>query len=253
MTSELRHGATLLVTVLTTCVACAAVNGAVSLLGVQYQQDDPYTEYLCYWHDANYPTGCGADVVGSNVHVYLKNDGASEVTIEDVYLEGYSLKTVIEQKMENDHKCYSIYYHWDNPPQAILDAGEPVWFRADPNPIPAGGVGQVVVRLRRVPTTNPIDIAVDTSANTLETSIDIDASAPVLASVGFSWDRTKAYLHWRRSNGTAPTTVKMDGANVTSGITTVNDADEDFAVSVIELDTALDAMTYHVYLSLIHI
>ena len=75
----------------------AGADAAVTLLGVQYQQDNPYTEYQCIWHDRNYPTDCGAVVGGSNVHVYLRNDGTSSVTINDVTLAGYSLKTVIKR------------------------------------------------------------------------------------------------------------------------------------------------------------
>ena len=66
---------------------------------------------------------------------------------------GYSLKTVIKKSTAawNPDEQNSIYFYWDNPPQDILDAGEPVWYRADPPTIPAGGVAQVAVRLRYVP------------------------------------------------------------------------------------------------------
>src|SRR5678815_367774 len=83
--------------VLASGMANAATNGAVTLLGVQYQQDNPYTEYQCLWHDGNYPTSCGSVVAGSNVHVYLKNTGASSVSVSDVTLAGYSLATVIKR------------------------------------------------------------------------------------------------------------------------------------------------------------
>ena len=35
----------------------------------------------------------------------------------------------------------------------LIDAGEPVWYKANPTTIPAGTTGQVVVRLRQVPVT----------------------------------------------------------------------------------------------------
>ncbi len=235
-----------LVMALTAGVSCGVADAAVTLLGVQYQQDNPYTEYQCIWHDRNYPTDCGAVVGGSNVHVYLRNDGASSVTINDVTLAGYSLKTVIKRSATY-HNANSIYFYWDNPPQAIIDAGEPVWYKGDPTTIPPGGVAQAVVRLRYVPVTRPVSIGVVTSAGTVSASVPVDSAAPQLASVGFSQDRTKVYLHWRRSGGAAPTTIRMDGNDVTANTTTVGDPSVNFAESVLTLGTALPQGSYHVY------
>ncbi|MGQ9649756.1 MAG: hypothetical protein ACUVXJ_06585 [Phycisphaerae bacterium] len=67
--SSLCCHAHVLVTVLVAGVSCVSANGAVALLGVQYQEDDPFTEYLCFWHDRDYPTSCGVDLPGANLHV----------------------------------------------------------------------------------------------------------------------------------------------------------------------------------------
>ena len=86
--------------------------------------------------------------------MYIKNTGASAVTINDATLGGYSLTTVIKTETGSGYGFASIYYYWgQNPPADILAAGEPVWYIANPTSIPAGGVGQVTVRLRYVPTT----------------------------------------------------------------------------------------------------
>jgi len=68
-----------------------------------------------------------------------------------------------------------------------------------------------------------------------------------LASVGFSSDLKKVYLHWRRSGGAAPTTVKMDGLDVTASTTTVGDPSVNFAASVIQLSSPVLSMSYHVF------
>jgi len=227
---------------------CSTASAAVEVLGVQYQQDDWFTEFNCIWKDSNYPTTCTVGTaVGCNVHAYLKNTGGSSVTVTSVQLEGYDLETVIKENADQ-HNARSIFYYWDNPPTAILDAGEPVWYKVDPSTtIPAGGVVQVVIRLRFVPETNPLDLTIVTSGGTVYPSISISASDPVLASVGFSQDRKKVYLTWRRSGGAAPTTIKMDGTDVTSYATTVGDSSTNYAVSVLSFSTALTNMSYHVY------
>jgi len=61
------------------------------------------------------------------------------VTINDVNFAGYSLNTIIKTTEFNNHFPSSVFLYWDDPPSDVLNAGEPVWYRADPNPIPAGG------------------------------------------------------------------------------------------------------------------
>ncbi len=225
--------------------ACASANAAFQILGVQYQPDWVFPEYECLWHDRQYPGPCTATVPGANVKVFLKNTGPGTETTNDVTLAGYSLKTVIKRNASDDSS--SIYHYWSTPPQAILDAGIPVWFKVDPATIPVGGFGQAVVRLRRVPTTPTIAVGIVSSSGTVITNVVVDANAPQLASVGFSEDRTKVFLHWRRAGGAAPATVWMDGTNVTAITTTVGDPALNFAASVIQLPSPLPAMSFHVY------
>ena len=170
----------ILLAVLASSVVCAGANGAVTLLGVQYQQDELFPEYNCIWHDKDYPTTCPGTYLGGNVHVYLKNTGASSVTISDVTLAGYSLSTVIKLN-DAQHSARSVYYYWDNPPADIVAAGIPVWFKGDPSTIPAGGVAQAVVRLRFPPTTPTVSVGVVTSGGTVNATIPISATAPQLA------------------------------------------------------------------------
>jgi hypothetical protein len=226
-------------------------DGAVTLIGVQCQVDDWFPEFNCIWKDKYYPTSCPVGTaVGCNIHAYLKNTGGSPATVSSVSLVGYNLETVLKLN-ENVHSARSIYFYWDNPPQDILDAGEPVWYKDDPSgAIPAGGVAQVVVRLRFVPVTNPVNLTIVTSGGTVSPNITVDASAPQLASVGFSQDRTHVYLHWRVAAGTgsaAPATIMMDGTDVTPYATTVDDPNVNYAATVLSLPAALDPMSYHVY------
>lgn len=227
---------------------CPAAHGAVELLGTQYQQDDWFPEFNCIWKDKYYPTSCPVSTaVGCNVHVYLKNTGASSVSVTNVRLQGYDLGTVLKLNT-GVHDARSIYFYWDNPPQDILDAGEPVWYKVDPSgAIPPGGVAQVVVRLRFVPVINPVNLSIVTSGGTLNPTIPVNANAPQLASVGFSQDRKKVYLHWRRSGGAAPTTIMMDGVDVTANAATVGDPSVNYAATVLSFTTALGPMSYHVY------
>ena len=226
-------------------LAGRGAHAAVTILGAQYQPNQMFPEYNCFWHDSNYPTNCQSNVQGANVHVYLKNTGASSVTISDVSLGGYSLATAIKMNTGAD-SLSSIYFYWASPPQAILDAGEPIWYKADPSTIPAGGVAQVVVGLRYIPT-NWVSLGVLTSVGPVYTNLTVDPNAPQLASIGYSADLTKVYLQWRRIGGAAPVSVWMDGTNVTSLTTTVGDPSVDFGASVVSLANPLPFFSYHVF------
>jgi hypothetical protein len=224
---------------------------AVEIIGAQYRQDRLFPEFNCYYSSGNYPTSCPQFLPGATVCVLVKNAGTSPVTITDATLAGYSLQTVIKMSTSgtiNPDQQNSIYFYWDNPPQQIFDAGEPVWWKADPPTVPAGGVAQVAVRLRSVPVTPTVAFGVVNSAGpTLVTNIAVDANAPCIASIGYSEDLRKIYLHWRRDGGAAPTSVWLDGVDVTSLTTTVGDPSLNFAASVISLPNPLPFFSYHAY------
>ena len=88
------------------------------------------------------------------------------------------------------------------------------------------------------------------SAGTVTTNITVDASAPRITSISYSEDRKKIYLHWRRpvdGNSAAPTSVYLNGTNVTAYTTTVGDPSLNFAASVISLSDALPFFSYNVF------
>jgi len=229
------------------CLATGGAHAAVEVIGVQYQQDVLFPEYNCIWHDKDYPTSCSSTYLGANLHIYLKNTGAAPISFADATLAGYSLNTVIKESTTG-HNDRSVFYYWDNPPADIVAAGIPVWWKGDPARIPAGGVGQAIIRLRFAPTTPTVTVGVQTSGGNVITNITANTNGmPALASVGFSQDRTKVYLHWRRDGGANPTTIKMDGDDVTAITSTVGDPAMSFAESVIDLTSPLTYMSYHVF------
>jgi hypothetical protein len=239
--------------VLVSGLACVSASGALTVIGTQYQPDQMFTEFDCYWNGGNYPNPCPTNHPGATFHVYVKNTGNSSATITDATLtaNNYSLETAIKMN-SSIANLSSIYFYWNDPPQAILDAGEPVWWKADPPTVPVGGVAQVAVRLRYYPTVPTVAVGVVSSAGTVTTNITVDSLSPRVSSIGYSGDRKKIYLHWRRtsgggSSGAAPAAVWLDGTDVTAYTQTVGDTNVDFAASVISLPSALGHFSYHVY------
>ncbi len=224
------------------------LNAALTVIGTQYREDLLFPEFFCYYASGNYPSSCSTFQPGATVQVCVKNTGGSSETITDATLAGYSLATIIEMSTAgyNPDQLSSIYFYWDNPPQQVLDAGEPVWWKADPATVAAGAVAQVTVRLRSVPT-NHVSFGVVSSSGTITTNITVDANAPRITTIGYSEDRKKVYLQWRRNGGAAPTSVYLNGTNVTSLTTTVGDTNVNFAASVISLSNALPFYSLQAY------
>ena len=244
-------GGRVVLAALLVCGASFEASASISVLGVQYQQDELFPEYNCIWHDKDYPTSCSGTYLGGNLHVYIKNTGASSVSLDDMTLAGYSLNTVVKlDPSGNQHEARSVYYYFDNPQSeapALYAAGLPVWYKLDPATIPAGGVGQAIIRLRFPPTTPTVTVGVTTTGGAATTNITIEAAAPQLANVGFSTNRVKVYLHWRRGGGAAPVSVLMDGVDVTANTVTVGDPSVNYAESVLTPATPLTYMSYHVF------
>jgi hypothetical protein len=236
-------------------LACPAAMGQVTLLGVQYKPDRIFAEHECFWHQDQLPGPCGPSApMGASVHVFLLNSGPTAVTVQDVTLAGISLELALfeEEQVVKRHPV-SIYFglaHGTITQQqfdTLVAAGEPVWYKADTKTIPAGGTAQIAVRLRQVPLTPSVSIQVIHTDGSTSATVPIDASQPRVAGATFSSDLARVFLYWRRGDGTAPTTILMDGNDVTSSTITVSDPGVDIATSVIQLPQPLSPASLHVY------
>jgi len=242
-----------------------SASAEVSLVGVQYRTDHPFPEYECFWHDggyndgpeSQYPNTCGpSSPMGASVHLFLKNNGAVNVPLQNVQLAGVNLSQalyIFDQSQNNAHPA-SIYLARSGGLitaqqfQDLVDAGEPVWYKFEPGTIPAGGVAQVVVRLRRPPATQGINLNVIYGGGSTNVAVTVPTNQPTLAGVSFSADLTQVYLYWRRPQlGQAPIQILMDGVDVTANAVTSTDAAMTLAPSVLQLGAPLTDGSFHVF------
>lgn len=235
-------------------IAAFAVSASaqVTVLGVQYKADQPFPEHECFWDAASYPSSCPAtNPLGGSIHIMLKNNGASSVTVQDVTFNGFSLAQVLVlhfQVVKRQPASIWLNGHTQAELDALLAAGEPVWYKTDPAVIAPGGVSHIVVRLRMTPTIPSINIGVVLNTGTVSTVVPVELDQPRLAGASFSSDLTKAYLYWRRAPGAgAPTTILLNGNDVTANATTVNDSTIGFAASVLQLSQPLVSGSMHVF------
>ena len=240
-------------------VAALAVTGAaaaplmaqVTVIGVQYRADQPFLEHDCFWDAASYPTSCPPANPLSTAHVFLRNAGASPVTMQDVVFAGESLAEILVLHFQVvKRQPASIWLDNLSAPRlnALVAAGEPVWYKMDPAVLPPGGTGQIVVRLRQTPQIPSLSIQVVHSAGTTAATVPVDGAQPRISSIGFSADLTRAYLYWRRAAGpAAPVAIRLDDVDVTAVAATGSDPALPFATTVLQLAQPLAATSLHVF------
>ncbi|HSW44490.1 MAG TPA: immunoglobulin domain-containing protein [Phycisphaerae bacterium] len=252
MPSHLPSRLQILVVILAFTAAATLAIAEVTVLGVQYKADQAFPEHDCFWDAANYPSSCPpTDPLGGSIHVFLRNNGSTSVTVQDVVFSGMSLAEVLSlhfQVVKRQPASVWLAALTSQELQMLLDAGEPVWYKIDPATIAPGGTGQVVVRLRQTPAVPSIGIDVVHSAGTTSTAVPVQLDQPTIAGASFSSDLTKAYLYWRRVAGTAaPTTILFNGNNVTANTTTVSDSTLPYAASVVQLGSPVVSGSFHVF------
>ncbi len=237
--------------VLALLTACAA-SGALEILNASYQPDRMFPEWN-YFYSSSYKPG---DVVpdrvqGGHIYVYLYNSGTTSVTVSDFTINGMALTAGLRSKTDKVYRCdlyaSSVYYPYVH--QTLVDAGIPVWWRVEPSSIPAGGVGEVVVRMRRtIPQTLSCAI-VPSSGGSIACSIPVSgADAARITDYFYSPGTNKLYLYLLHpQKGKIPTAVYVDQNNVTSNCTFAADPDVDIVTVRVNMTSSLSRGTYHVF------
>jgi hypothetical protein len=159
------------------------------------------------------------------------------VAIEDVVFAGFSLTQALALHYQVEKRQpASIWLAGFTTEQleALVAAGEPVWYKSDPVAIAPGGVCQVTVRLRQTPQVPSLNVGVIHSEGTSSAVVPVQPAAASLAGVAFLPDLSGARLYWRHSPaGAVPATILLDGTNVTADTSTAGDPAVDLAVSSI--------------------
>lgn len=224
-------------------------------LGAFYRADLPFPEYLPFWRDTTAPQDLAGGVeVGGSLHVLLRNKGATPLGVEDVLLEGISLRRAIafsqETRKQGLHPASLLFSNL--PPEQrerLVALGEPVWWRVEPPSIPAQGAGEVFVRLRRRPPVESLRLEVQTSVGSFPFFVPIRTDEPRLEGVFFSPNLDRVYLYPHRLKGTnsRPVRVWMDGGDVTARASMGYDEAVRVTPIVLDLEKPLAPLSFHCF------
>jgi len=241
------------------CIATAEPE----LLGMFYRADRPFPQFLPFWREAwSLKDATGETLqyayagmpVGGSVHVFLRNTGLEPLEVEEVRLEGLSLKRAIafsEQKRKRLLRPASIYFAdlTTAERERLLSAGEPVWWRVEPQPVSPGGTAQVLVRLRRTPQSKTLRLGLQWNGGTLEVLVPVRPDHPRMAGIFFSsaLNRVYLYLHHPGDGGRKPRRILLDGRDVTRDSTIGYDETLDIVPVVLRRRKPLSPGSFHVF------
>lgn len=224
------------------------------ILGSLYRADEPRPEFTPYWlEDAKARIPSAAELqktLGGSVHMFLRNDSGSPLTMEDLRFERFSLtKVLVFSDQRKDRKPASIYYA--NLPSADLQKleslGEPVWWKCDPPVIPPGEVAEVAVRLRGKPESPKLNLDLVFSGGSLPFVVGVGADQPRLDGLYYSADRRQVFGYFRRPGraGAAPVKFLFDGQDVTASATVGKDNAIEIVPVVVQLTRELAEGSLH--------
>lgn len=234
--------------------------GAVQIIDAFLVADRPFPEFVQYWSDLEPGEWAAAAarerqrVLGGYIHIYVKNDTAQPVTIDDVLLQGISLKRAIAYSSQRKYKkvTYAASIYFANLSKAeretLINAGEPVWWKVDPSQIKPGESAGVTIRLRRLTPGAGIKVSLKMGDRTLEVPVDPVARKSLVKSVGFGEGLKEIYLYFESSNSQAKLQrILLDGQDITSMCTIGLDSRVHVSPVVCKLPSALVRGSFHCF------
>lgn len=147
--------------------------------------------------------------LGATLRLFFRNEGSQPVQIDGILLDGINLAEHILPIHKPHSWSNAANYHLNEPaitaPEvaAQLDKlGEPVWFRARPNPVPAGAFGEAVIRFRAMPFAQTLSVRLESGKKTSqELLVPAKSTSLSIASISFNHDINRIYLYVRERSG----------------------------------------------------
>jgi len=260
---KLRHYFILAAICLAWCAAQSAAFGALpGVVGSAYHPDQPFPQFMYLWQEGwSLKDAEGNKLIygrpdmplGGYLFVYYRNTGKDPIKVTDLTIEGVKLSEglgVTETPEQPDDKFGASIRLSKLPADKIAlleSAGTPVWWKPEPKDVPAGGMGEVVVRLRRSPRIERIKVGIVTDRGVIQAVVPANQEQPRFATISFTPGLDTIYLYARHPKGAGmkPHKLFLDGKDITGLSTIVADESLDLAPIVVKLSEPLEWMSYH--------
>ena len=235
-------------------------------VGGEYRADVAFPEFMPMWREGwSWEDENGERMryaydgmpLGGYVFACFHNGTGQPLEVKDVLLQGVSLDQAVapehKPKGQPDDK-YASSLKFSKLPKEQLDkltaAGEPVWWKVEPMVVPAGGYGQVTIRLRRDPKVQSLTVAVPSLPEADgKVAISVARKQPRFFSINFTpeFDAVYAYLRHPSGKGVGPVRILVDGQDVTGRCTILADEAVDTVPVIIKPAAPFKEGTWHLF------
>lgn len=243
-----------------TLLAPTCTPAALDVLDAYYRPDQGLPQFNYLWNSSYRPGNTPPNyILSGGLVVYLRNAGSSPETLDDVLLQGISLKAAFgckTNKTYRDGLAYACSIHIPSGTpistaqrQTLIDAGEPVWWRMEPATLYPGETAEVFVRMR-VRYDLTLSVAVKTAAGaSIPLSIAVSSTQPPrVAGFALSPSLNRLTLYFRHpQKGKAPSQVLLDGQDITASAALGSDPAIDVVAAVCTLAAPLARGSYHTF------
>lgn len=239
------------------CAVSAGAAGQVA--GAYYFPDKQFPEFMSMWFEGwGYTDAKGDQLIyakpelplGGYVFVHVRNDGKQPAKVTDLLIEGIEMSKALAKTKDDagglDGHSILVSDLPKDKIEKLKDAGHPVWWKAEPSELQPGQIGQIVIRMRRPPKTDVVNVGVRMGDGVVKAAVSSKKPQPRFAGIYFSPDLRTIWLYPRHPKlGVAPESVSMDGADITSECRIVADGVVALTPIVIKLQQPLEMMSYH--------
>ncbi len=259
------------------CSAVAAVFAAALLIpraggaatplevtGSAYFADIPFPHFMHLWQEGwSFRDEDGEPLIyarpdmplGGYLFVYFRNTGAQPLTVSDATVQGLRLTQILEpsdRPARAEDRFYSSLLLSKLPEADIGKArqcGWPAWWKADPETVPPGGHGELVIRMKRAPVPDRLDVQLFAGEQMAgRTVVNVRKESPRFGTIAFTPDLKTVHLYaFHPTPGTAPVRLLMDGPDVTAQTRIASDPALSFSPMTLRLDEPLPWMSWHVF------
>ena len=203
----------------------------LDLVDAVHHADTPFPEYMPLWREGwRWTDEHGQRVryadrmsLGGYVQLYIHHHGSNSIRIEDVLVDDLSLMEGVASEKPNPARKgkFASGLAFSTLPPAEIDrlvqAGEPVWWKVDPNPVPPGGMAEITIRLRRMPQADTLKVGLKSRDTILSSVVKIGQERSRIVGVSFTPTMDEAFVYVRHPerNAQAPKRVLVDGEDRT--------------------------------------
>ena len=240
-------------------VACLiiAVPAAAGIIGAEYRADTPFPQFMHLWQEGwSFKDAEGNTLVharpgmplGGYAFVYYQNAGKAPIKMTDLTIQGIKLSEAlgVTETPEDPNDKFGASVLLSKLPKEQIEllksAGTPVWWKAEPQEVPVGGFGEIVIRLRRNPTIEKLEIGLVTEKSSIPAAVAVQPK-PFFDTVSFSPDLSAVHLYARHPKALKPAKVLLDGKEITAEIAW--DKSLEVAPITVKLSKPLKWMSYH--------